>query len=68
LIPIKKAVANRTIQIEIRDPDDTLVFRASPQNSRIGVASAAWQIPENLRLVDYQVQAAIDEDIGRTSS
>jgi hypothetical protein len=64
--PDHKAVANQAVQIEIRDPDNTLVFRASPQTSRFGVASADWQIPENLRLGDYQIQAAIGDDARRS--
>ncbi len=61
-----KAIANQAATLEIRDPDETLVFRDSPQTSRFGVASTDWQIPDNLRLGDYQIQAILGEAGGRS--
>jgi len=57
----RKAIANQAVTFEILDPDETLVFRASPQTSRFGVASADWQIPDNLRLGDYRIQGIVGE-------
>jgi len=61
-----KAITNQAATLEIRDPDETLVFRASPQTSRFGVASTDWQIPDNLRLGDYQIQAILGESGARS--
>jgi hypothetical protein len=63
--PDHKAIAKQTVKFEIRDPDYTVVFSANAQTSRFGVASTNWQIPENLRLGDYEVRANIGEDSNR---
>ncbi|HTC64777.1 MAG TPA: alpha-2-macroglobulin family protein [Candidatus Saccharimonadales bacterium] len=63
-----KAFAGKTIQVQVRDPDETMVFRADAQTSRFGVATADWQIPENLRLGDYRIQAISGEDDGRSQN
>jgi hypothetical protein len=57
-----KAFAKRPVRIEVLDPENALMFRATPQTSRFGVAAADWQIPENIRLGDYQVKATFDEE------
>jgi len=67
-----KAVANQSLSIEIRDPENSIVFRAAPATSRFGVASFDWQIPESLRLGHYSLEAAIGDsgpanEIGRAS-
>ena len=51
------ATQNKSVEIRVNDPDDTLVFRTSVTTSRFGIASTDWQIPENLRLGSYTVLA-----------
>jgi hypothetical protein len=63
--PDHKAFVKQPVNFEIRDPDYTLVFSASPQTSRFGVASAGWQIPGNLRLGEYEIRATIGEGNAR---
>jgi hypothetical protein len=63
--PDHKAIAKQSVNFEVRDPDYTQVFSATQQTSRFGVASADWQIPDNLRLGDYEVRANIGEERDR---
>jgi hypothetical protein len=64
----KKALANQKVTFDITDPERTLVNRTSAQTSRFGIASADWQIPENLRLGTYLIKASFDEDGPYTDS
>src|SRR5262249_44034346 len=49
----KHALAHVPTQIAIADEEQTIVFHATEETSRFGVASADWEIPENLRLGNY---------------
>ena len=44
----------------ITDPENTLVYGVSQKTSRYGIASADWQIPDNLRLGTYEISAEFD--------
>jgi hypothetical protein len=57
----KKAIAGETVIIKILDPEETLVYRTEGQTSSFGIAAADWQIPDNLRLGTYRIQAAFGE-------
>jgi len=57
----KKALANQPVTIEIEDPEDTVQYGTDVRTSRFGIAAADWQIPENLRLGTYQIQASFDD-------
>jgi hypothetical protein len=57
----KKAVADQPVILTILDPEQTLVYRTELQTSRFGIAAADWQIPDNLRLGTYRVQAKFGE-------
>ncbi len=57
----KKSLAGQVVNLEIRDPEETLVYRATPTTSRFGIAAADWQIPDNLRLGKYQIQAKFQD-------
>jgi len=60
--PDRKALSGEAATIEIKDPEQTLVQRTEVRTSRFGVASADWQIPENFRLGDYEIEADFDGD------
>src|SRR4029077_7505027 len=64
----KKAVAAQPLTIEIHDPDQTLVFQQKLATSHFGITSADWQIPDNLRLGDFQIHASFDENLDNGAS
>jgi hypothetical protein len=68
----KKAIASQPVILKILDPEETLVYRTEMQTSRFGIAAADWQIPDNLRLGTYRIQATFGEgryeDSGASSS
>ena len=55
-----KALVDQPFVFEITDPANTLVYKVPQKTSRYGIASADWQIPENLRLGTYEVTATFD--------
>lgn len=57
----KRAIAGEAVILKILDPEETLVTRIEAQTSRFGIASADWQIPNNLRLGTYRIQASFGE-------
>jgi hypothetical protein len=59
--PNKKAISGQSVTLKILDPDETLVYRTDTRTSKFGIASADWQIPDNLRLGTYQIQADFGE-------
>jgi hypothetical protein len=68
----KKAIEGEPVILKLLDPEETLVYRAQVETSAFGVASADWQIPENLRLGTYRIQATFGqgpyEDSGASAS
>jgi hypothetical protein len=66
-----KALVDQDVNLKITDPENTLVYRVSQKTSRYGIASADWQIPDNLRLGTYEISAEFDGgryDAVRTSA
>jgi hypothetical protein len=57
----KKAIAGAAVILKILDPEETLVTRIESQTSTFGIAAADWQIPDNLRLGTYRIQADFGE-------
>jgi hypothetical protein len=57
----KKAIAAQPVILKILDPEETLVYRTELQTSSFGIAAADWQIPGNLRLGTYRIQANFGE-------
>jgi hypothetical protein len=55
-----KAMVDEPVNFQITDPENTLVYRVAQKTSRYGIASADWQIPDNLRLGTYVVTAEFD--------
>ena len=60
-----EALAARDLEFVIRDEDRTILYRETVQTSRFGIASVAWQIPDNAKLGTYEisVNAADETDI-----
>ncbi|HUK87023.1 MAG TPA: MG2 domain-containing protein, partial [Terriglobales bacterium] len=58
----RHAVANEALRLKIQDPDSTLVYQTALSTSRFGIAQAYWQIPENLKLGDYQLLIELASD------
>lgn len=44
----KKAIESEPVILKLLDPEETLVYRAQVETSAFGIASADWQIPDNL--------------------
>lgn len=66
--PSKRALANKEIELQIEDPESTVVSQTMLTTSRFGIASAEWTIPENSRLGDYELEfSADDDDFTRTA-
>ena len=57
----KKAIAAQPVILKILDPEETLVYRTELRTSSFGIAAADWQIPDNLRLGTYRIQANFGE-------
>lgn len=58
----KHAIGDREATLEIEDPENKSVFDADLKTSRFGVASADWNIPDNLRLGSYSIKVTLDGD------
>ena len=58
----KHVAAKQPVRLEVRDPDDTVVFSSDVQSSRFGIASADWLIPESQKFGNYSVSAALAGD------
>lgn len=56
LDPSKHALAKTPVAFTIADEDQTIVYRATSDTSRFGVAREEWDIPENLRLGNYAIK------------
>jgi hypothetical protein len=57
--PDKRAFAGKDLVITIEDEDGSEQFHETLKTSRFGVASADWDIPQKLRLGNYQVHATL---------
>ena len=66
LDPNKHALAKVPVAFTIADEEDTVVYRATSDTSRFGVAREEWEIPENLRLGNYSIKltAGTENDEG----
>jgi hypothetical protein len=58
-----RALTDKTIEIEVRDQDYSVVHRNSMKTSRFGIASADWTIPNDAKLGEYKFEVDLaDED------
>jgi hypothetical protein len=55
-----RAQANAKLTLDVRDPDNTLVFRTETTTSHFGIGAADWQVPARLRLGNYTLDAQGD--------
>jgi hypothetical protein len=55
----KRAFAGKDLVVTIEDEDGDEQFHETIKTSHFGVASADWDIPQKLRLGDYQVHATL---------
>jgi hypothetical protein len=58
--PDNYALAGADVDIEITDPDNSKAFHVELETSKFGIASADWQVPANLRLGDYGIEASLE--------
>ncbi len=58
----RKALAGQPVDLEISDPEGTLMYRTTQTTSRFGIAAADWQIPQNVRLGNFQISAKFQDD------
>jgi len=57
--PDKRALAGKDLVVAIEDEDGDEQFHETVKTSRFGVVSTDWDIPQKLRLGDYQVHARL---------
>ncbi len=55
-------VGDAELEFIIKDEEDTTLYRETVKTSRFGVASIAWQIPENAKLGTYRVETKAEDD------
>lgn len=53
----------RELEFQIKDEDDTLLYRETVKTSRFGVAAISWKIPDNAKLGTYRVIVDADDDL-----
>ena len=59
--PDKRALANKDIEVAIGNEDGEEQFHQTIKTSRFGVATADWDIPQKLRLGNYEVEAKVKD-------
>jgi A-macroglobulin TED domain/Alpha-2-macroglobulin family/Carboxypeptidase regulatory-like domain/MG2 domain/A-macroglobulin receptor binding domain/Macroglobulin domain MG3 len=57
--PDKRALADKDLVVTIEDEDRDEQFHETVKTSRFGVASADWDIPQKLRLGNYEVHTTL---------
>ncbi len=55
----RRALANKDVELAVEDEEGNVQFHEMVKTSRFGVASADWNIPQKLRLGDYEAGAAV---------
>ena len=60
--PSKHALANKAVTMEVRDPDNQVVYSADLTTTKFGIASSDWSIPNNTSLGSYEVQFTSEDD------
>ncbi len=64
------AAAGKTVRVDVRDPNQTLVYRATAATSAYGIATLDWEVPARMRLGEYTLNASLpdDEENSRSAS
>ena len=60
--PTKHALANKAVTMEVRDPEDEVVFSSELKTTKFGIASGDWSIPNNTSLGSYAVRFEADDN------
>lgn len=58
----KHALANKAVTMEVRDPENEVIFSAALTTSKFGIANSDWSIPNNTSLGSYEVRFRADND------
>ncbi|HYP54030.1 MAG TPA: MG2 domain-containing protein, partial [Pyrinomonadaceae bacterium] len=58
----RRALAGEEVELEIKDQEQTTLFRTTLVTSRFGVVSADWPIPESAKLGHYIVDLRLTDD------
>ena len=57
--PDQRAIASKDLVVTVEDEDGNEQFHLTIKTSRFGVANADWDIPQKLRLGNYEVRTAL---------
>jgi A-macroglobulin complement component/alpha-2-macroglobulin family protein/MG2 domain-containing protein/carboxypeptidase family protein/A-macroglobulin receptor/macroglobulin-like protein len=57
--PDNHALSDGDVELAITDPENLNAFRVKVKTSQFGIASADWQIPSNLRLGEFTIDASL---------
>lgn len=55
-------IPGRMIEFQIEDEDNTVLYRENVTTSEFGVASIAWNIPANIKLGKFSIEAEVEGD------
>jgi hypothetical protein len=58
----RRALAATRLSVTVSDQENSVVFRSALVTSRFGVANVDWQIPESLRLGDYNIEIRTEDE------
>lgn len=56
------ATAGTTVRVDVRDPNETLVYRGTAVTSAFGIATVDWEVPARTRLGEYDLEATLPDD------
>ena len=59
------AAAGKTVRVDVRDPNQTLVYRATAATSAYGIATLDWEVPARMRLGEYTLDASVQDAAGQ---
>jgi hypothetical protein len=57
--PDNHALSDADVELAITDPENLNAFRTKVKTSKFGIASADWQIPGNLRVGEFTIDASL---------
>jgi hypothetical protein len=57
--PDNQALSDGDVEFAVTDPENLNAFRMRVKTSKFGIASADWQIPGNLRLGEFTINASL---------
>ncbi len=57
-----RALVDKKLDIVIKDHNYSVVYRDSLKTSRFGIANIDWQIPNDAKLGEYEIEIELDDD------